>query len=188
MPIPAVLVALVIFLCPRGVLAQEATSPDPLVGCYRVEVGRWGPRDHPEREHPVVPPAEFRLRAEIGTEPFERGQPVVRPLLRGGGGAAWERVGADSVRVWWANGMWGTVLRMRIEGESLRGTATSWTDVIYVDADGKPLPGLHAEAVARRTPCPTEPRGAWHPASPVRQGFARRPAPRTHPSPAAAPP
>jgi hypothetical protein len=188
MPNAAVLVALLIFLCPRGLLAQQATAADPLVGCYRVEVGRWAPRDHPEREHPVVPPAEFRLRAEIGTLPFERGRPLVRPLLEGGGGASWERVGADSVRISWGNGFWGTVLLMRIEGESLRGTATSWTDAFYVDADHEPLPNVRAETTARRIPCPTELRGASHPASPLRQAFTRHPAPRTHPSTATAGP
>ena len=131
-------------------------SPDALVGCYRIEIGEWGPNDHPEREHPVEPPETFRLLADIGTDPLERGRPLVRPLLRAqdGGGAYWERVGADSLRIAWSTFFWGTQLQTQIEGESLRGVVTSWTDVIYVNEDRTPLPNLTAEAVARRVRCP----------------------------------
>ena len=131
-------------------------SPDPLVGCYRIEIGEWGPEDHPERAHPVEPPEAFRLFADIGTDRLERGRSLVRPLLRAqdGGGAYWERVGADSLRIAWSTLLWGTQLQMQIEENSLRGVATSWTDVIYVNEDRTPLPNLTADAVARRVRCP----------------------------------
>jgi hypothetical protein len=158
MPIATGVVALLIFLLPMRLDGQGAMSPDPLVGCYRIELGEWIPKDHPERERPVEPPGAFRLLADIGTERLERGRALVRPLLRAqdGGGAYWERVGPDSLRIAWSTLLWGTQLQMQIEGESLHGVVTSWTDVIYVNADGKPLPNLRAEAVAHRVRCPRE--------------------------------
>jgi hypothetical protein len=154
----ACVAVLLIFLLPMGLEGQRATSADPLVGCYQLEVGEWTPKDHPDREHPVEPPEAFSLLAETGANPFERGRPRVRPLLgaQHEGGASWERVGPDSLRIAWSTGFWGAELEMQIDRESLRGTATSWTDVIYVNADGKPLPNLRADAVARRVNCPRE--------------------------------
>jgi hypothetical protein len=154
MPKAPLLVVVLMSLLPLRLEGQRGTSPDPLVGCYRIELGEWAPRDHPSREHPVQPPEEFRLLAEIGTRPFERDRALVRPLLRDEGGANWERVGPDSVRISWGTGFWGAELQMRIDGETLRGIATSWTDVMYVDADGKPLANLRAEVVGHRTNCP----------------------------------
>lgn len=88
-------VVFLVLLLPLRLEAQRATPPDPVLGCYRMEVGEWIPRDDPEREHPVPPPEEFRLLAKIGTKPFERDRALVRPLLgaQDGGGASWERVG-----------------------------------------------------------------------------------------------
>jgi hypothetical protein len=158
MPKAAGLVVLLLSLLPMQLAGQGATPADPLVGCYRIELGEWMPNDHPEREHPVPPPRTFRILADVGTERLERGRALVRPLLRArdGGGAYWERVGPDSVRIVWSTAFWGADLQMRIAGESLRGVATSWTDVMYVNHDGTPFPGLRAEAVARRVRCPRE--------------------------------
>jgi hypothetical protein len=151
-------VLLLLFLLPMRLAGQRAAAPDPLVGCYELVIGKWIPQDHPDAESPVWPPARFRLQAEHSPGSTERGHASVLPLLDGDAGFAfWERVGPDSVQVAWSTGFWGTVLRMHVDGDTLRGTVSSWTDVLYVNADGSPLPAVHAEAVAHRRHCPDRP-------------------------------
>jgi hypothetical protein len=105
--------------------------PDPLVGCYRLEFGSWTPALHPGNASYQTPPETLRLMDRMGTGVFERDRLLVRPTIPFGRSpsAFWERLGADSVRVVWTNGLAGVTLRLSIGGEVLDGVAQVFTDV-----------------------------------------------------------
>ena len=82
-----------------------------------------------------------------------RGWPMLRPLLAPDdemSSAGWRPVGPDSVMAVWSDGFVGVRLHLRVDGDTLRGLAETFTDVVIVE--GPPHPQAHV--VARRIPCP----------------------------------
>jgi hypothetical protein len=164
MAMPLLLLA---FAIPSSAVGQAtaAENADPLVGCYRLEIGEWTPRlDAPRYQ---IPPAEFRMLAEIGGEsPFELNKNLVRPVIPYGRtpSAIWQRsssgkgpsspideaIAGGDIQVTWTNGFAGVRLRLLASADSLHGTAIAFTDML----SSRPLP--QAQVVARRVPCPNE--------------------------------
>ncbi len=140
--------ALLVFGFPAIASGQQGAAGDPLIGCYRLEIGPWEPVRHPSNIKYQTPPDELRLKSEVGESRFEQGKTIVRPVIPHGRtpSAYWVRVGEDSIHVIWTNGHAGVHLRMQISANSLHGIATAFTDVI-----GAPVPRAHA--VVRPTSC-----------------------------------
>ena len=132
-------------------LAQQA-SLDPLVGCYRLELGAWDPPLYPGSAEYVTPPEEIRLSREVGEGVFEQGKTIVRPVIPHGRtpSAFWERIAEDSVRVVWTDGHGGVRLDLQVTADSLYGIARLFADVI----GGPPAP--QAKVVLRPAPCGDE--------------------------------
>ncbi len=125
---------------------------DPLVGCYQMT--RAAPSS-PESDARIPMPPPFRLDSVFGTGAFSCGkarvlwasptQDYFAPPI------SWARVGPDSITIVWSNGFGGLVVRLGIHGKTMRGTATTFSDVVT----GAPDPT--ADVIATRIPCPLPP-------------------------------
>lgn len=131
-----------------GIVRAQQSQP---AGCYVAEIGDWSPPRPAGNEAHQSPPEQFVLKDSTGSSHFERGRKIIRPVIPVGGGtpnAFWEQIGSDSVQVVWTNGFAGVRMRLAIEGDVLRGTATAFTDVRW---EGMELPTAVVEA--RRVEC-----------------------------------
>lgn len=135
-----------------AVSAQERGETDGFAGCYAVELGEWQPPLLEGNESYQSPPDTVHLTEEIGSEIFEEGKKLARPVIPTGRtpSAYWFQPTADSVRLIWTNGFAGVHLHLQATDEGkLVGGAEATTDVV-----GPPVPETHA------TLSPTECQGA----------------------------
>lgn len=51
------------------------------VGCYVIDVGEWDPARHESERSAQTPPRRIELRAERGTDSFEDGRLLLRPVI-----------------------------------------------------------------------------------------------------------
>lgn len=152
---PTVAAALAILCGTSPAAAQEGRvywepAPARLVGCYAFSITTWHRGALDGRR---FRPPSMRLEAVHGTDTFECGQLLVRTpsgerLHRERAWWHWRPIGSDSVEVLYSDGFTGVDMVLRAVGDTLRGTATAFRDVV----DGTPDPT--AEVTAVRIPCP----------------------------------
>ena len=142
--------------CHRPV--QPASGPRTVAGrCYQFPASYFQPRVPRESAAVVgfsrdtLPSADRRRRPSDGTMRVYAGDPQFDGVRRRRVASAWWMRGPDSVDVVWgaasANHA-STTFELKIAGDSLRGTATSRSDV----------PSAHvASVVAVRVDCPAPP-------------------------------
>ncbi len=140
------LVALALFA--SGLTAQSTPSIASVAGCYTITLGEWsGPFPSGSADY-HQPPATFRLDSTLRasrqgyyTVTSAPLTPAIRRLVPG-----WRLRGADTVSLHWSTGFAGVNLRLAVRGDTLRGTARAFQDVI-----GPTQPT--ANAVAIRISC-----------------------------------
>lgn len=107
----------------------------------------------PETLIPMPPP--FQLDSVLGTGGFTCGKTRVLwaspPQDYFAPPISWSRVGPDSIRISWSNGFGGLVAELGIHGNTIRGTATTYSDM----KTGAPDPTVAVIVV--RIPCPLPP-------------------------------
>ena len=121
--------------------------------CYRLQVGPWsGPFiAHSLRE---PPPTAIALDTGTARSPFHRGMWAYAiapsPPLETGFWLSWWRSGPDSIHVAESNGEYGVAFTFTASGDTLRGVAQFYTDLIGPKQPSAPL-------LAVRIPCPSPP-------------------------------
>jgi hypothetical protein len=128
-------------------------APSGLPGCYRLALGPWSgpfPSGWPAAHQP---PAHIRLDSAPLPPPHDRdGYRRVEPDLAAFGGGTvppgWRAVRADSLEAYWSNGFAGVTLALAARGDSLRGTAHAFHDVV-----GPGVVQPTAAVRAARVPC-----------------------------------
>ena len=125
------------------------TAPAQATRCFGVHIGEWRPPSEPSPRQEA--PEIFELLEETGTERFERGKKIVRPVIGhlGFPSAYWELRQPDSMLVTWTNGFEGVQFRLAGEGERWAGMASTFSDVRVA---GQPRPS--APMVLSPVPCP----------------------------------
>jgi len=127
-------------------------AADPLVGCYQMTRAS---ATSPEAEARIPMPPPFRLDSTLGTGVFNCGKTRVlwasSPQHYFAPPISWARVGPDSITIVWSNGFGGLVVQLGMHGNSMRGTATTFSDM----ETGAPDPTTFVTLV--RIPCPPPP-------------------------------
>jgi hypothetical protein len=107
-------------------------SPETIQGCYELGVLNWKP-DLKLGEDSVfiTPPPRIQISAERGSIGFEKNGYIVRAapglpksIYRD---SYWEPAGSKSIEIVFSTGTSGLTMRLRLDGETLRGKAkTHW--------------------------------------------------------------
>jgi hypothetical protein len=111
---------------PAGSLASRSR----FVGCYQVRLGPW---TNPPM---LAPPFEFRLDSTASTSAlfFSGGfSSVVPSNLTGRETAGWRIENDSTISIHWSTGFVGVSLKLRVDGDTLRGKATSGADTFPSD-------------------------------------------------------
>ncbi|GEM_PF-2204839 len=149
------------------VARATVSKGDPLVGCYRMK--RAKPAS-PAAVAQIPMPPPFRLDSVLGTGVFSCGKTRVQwaspPQDYFAAPASWERVGPHSITIWWTNGLGSLQARLEIHGDTLRGTATTYSDVW-----SRTHPT--ADVIVSRIPCPPPPADSAALATLVQPGTRR---------------
>ena len=127
----------------------QAPTYDQVAGCYNLAIGEWNRPLGGEKGLHAIP-----VSIRLDTAPAMRGGRVAYPDIAFPMGRAmrgmprWEMLG-DTVLIVWSDGYSPTVLRLRRDGNQLRGWADAQSDAI---PPGKPN-WPRALVVARRITC-----------------------------------
>ena len=118
---------LAVALMATGLNAQAASA---FTGCYSVTMGGWsGPFPSGSSEY-HQPPRAFRLdTASISIDGYHRVEPNIARLgnrMQPG----WRVSAPDSVHVFWSSGFAGVDLKLVARGDTLKGIARAFHDVI----------------------------------------------------------
>jgi hypothetical protein len=128
----------------------EVLKPEAISGCYELGALNWRPdlRLGEDAEF-ITPPRRIEILAEHGTKGFEQNGYLVRPapgvprsIHRG---SYWVPKGPNAVEVVWTTGFSGLSMHLNLEGETLRGKATTFWDF--------PRRTQTAEVVAHKVDC-----------------------------------
>ena len=135
--------ASLLLLCGTARHGQGQMPSDSLAtGCYRISsIDSVLPF--------ALPPREFTLSLELGTDGLERGRRLARPLVDRYRYASWDLGPADSITVIWTTGF--VVSRLRLTHSSrdtLRGILQQ-SDDVRIEGEVEP----QAAAVVLRVPC-----------------------------------
>jgi hypothetical protein len=121
--------------CKPAAKARSSTLAS-VAGCYRINLGRWSWRFPSGLTTEHIPPEHFELdTALLGPPDDAWHQRRVMPQMlvvapRHVWPAGWRFNGADSIEVTWSTGFAGVRLRLRSYGDTLRGRAQSFYDVV----------------------------------------------------------
>lgn len=144
-------VALILAACHTAPPATEPApdTPQSLAGCYHVVVGPWTVTG---AHMGLTPPSEFRLdttRSPSQWDASRRGRAVtsISPL-RDVRFSSWQATARDTIFVSWSNGFAGAGLRLAVRGDSVSGTARTFSDA------RTEFPDPTAPARGRRIDCP----------------------------------
>lgn len=155
---PAAVLALCCFNATAGEAQQSEPDPARVAGCYAVEHGAWdaelerGYHPSPSQLAALVRLDTTRFR-EMRQDRWYTAHPVPALPPRQGGFRMWRFTAPDSVAVVEFLPFAGFHLEAAVEGDSLRGQVTAFTDMLV---DGKPSE-VRAPFVGRRVPCPASP-------------------------------
>lgn len=130
--------------CPR----RSRVERQHFAGCYALRLGRWWPWGIGDDAQFVTPPAEFELKAERGTERFEKGELLIRGTLSTPPwhrSSFWVPRNGRNVLLVWTNGLSGVSLNLKKTGSDVRGWAHAHFDF--------PTPPYMAHVVARPITC-----------------------------------
>jgi hypothetical protein len=162
-PRPAVLLGLLTLFCaglsyaPKrlaGESPQDKESklikPEIIQGCYELGTLNWRPDlKLGEDAEFITPPRRIQISAEHGGKGFEQDSYLVQPapgVPRSIHRASyWVPKGANAIEVVWTTGFSGLSMNLNLEGETLRGKATTFWDF--------PRRKQTAEVVAPKVDC-----------------------------------
>jgi len=162
-PRPAVLISLLALFCiglssaPKrlaGESLQDRESkfikPEIIQGCHELGTLNWRPDlKLGEDAEFITPPRRIQILAEHGSKGFEQDGYLVRPapgVHRSIHRASyWVPEGPKAIEVVWTTGFSGLTMRLNLEGETLRGKATTFWDF--------PRREQTAEVVAHKVDC-----------------------------------
>ena len=132
-------------------VAQDATPRD----CYQLRVGPWSPPLDDDSVYYRIPSVVQVVgdRDAASAGPLEPNLRYPDPDRSFPGLPAWTRE-ASVFRLMWSNGFAATIVTLRVQGDSLVGTATAEADVITVPPTAPPS----APVSARRVACPVRAR------------------------------
>ncbi len=136
------LVSLLILGTTASTVEGQTPSDSLAPGCYRISsIDSIMP-------YPL-PPRDFTLSLELGTDGLERGRRLARPLVDRYRYASWSTGPADSITVVWTTGFVVSRLRLRqSSGDTLRGILQQYDDV-RIEGEVEP----QATVVVLRRPC-----------------------------------
>ncbi len=112
---------------------SQLIKREAVQGCYEFETLIWRPdlRLGEDKEF-ITPPPRIQIFAEHGTVGFEQDGYLLRPapgvprsIHRG---SYWVPKGPNTIEAVWTTGFSGLFMRLSIEGETLRGKATTFWD------------------------------------------------------------
>ena len=136
---------------------QESGETQSLAfaGCYELTLGRWWPWSYGEDTVYVTPPSHIELLSVRGSEGFEKDSFLIRTVpatkLVGSGwrvSSFWQLNSKDWLTLTWTNGFTGVSLKLKKQGDELRGWAHPHFDFPHL------IPRT-AHVAARKIPCPT---------------------------------
>ena len=160
---PAVLIGFSSLFCvaitsaPRQSIGQKAevdesksVKPETIQGCYDLGTLSWKPDLKLGEDEPfITPPQRIQILTERGTIGFEKNGYLVRPapgfpksIHRA---SYWESSGPRTIEVVFTTGTSGLSMKLKVEGETLRGEAKTHWDF--------PRRGQTAQVNARKTEC-----------------------------------
>ena len=132
--------------------AEESkfVKPESIQGCYDLGALNWRPDlKLGEDETFITPPQRIQILVERGSTGFEKNGYLVRPapgfpksIHRA---SYWEPTGSDTIEVVFTTGTSGLSMRLKIEGETLRGKAKTHWDFLRKEQT--------AQVIARKTEC-----------------------------------
>jgi hypothetical protein len=111
---------------------SKSVKPEAIQGCYELGALSWKPDlKIGEDEVFITPPQRIQLLAEPGSVGFEKNGYLVRPapgfpksIHRA---SYWESTGPRTIEVVFTTGFSGLSMKLKVEGETLRGEAkTHW--------------------------------------------------------------
>ena len=122
-------------------VAEQGQSP---VGCYHLRLGAWSkPVDRG-----FVPPPVFRLDSALAVKAASVARKVEPQFLHTRGPwPLWFVDHGDTIQVIWSTGFQGVALSLKEQGDTLRGIAHTFTDVVGLMASPQ------ASATAVRVNC-----------------------------------
>jgi hypothetical protein len=162
---PVVLIGLSSLFCaaiisaPRQSVGQKpeadepkSVKPESIQGCYDLGTLSWKPDlKLGEDQEFITPPQRIQILAERGSTGFEKNGYLVRPapgfsksIHRA---SYWESTGPQTIEVVFTTGFSGLTMKLKVEGETLRGEAKTHWDF--------PRRKQTAQVNARKTECGT---------------------------------
>ena len=129
---------------------SKSVKPEAIQGCYELGALSWKPAlKLGEDEVFITPPQRIQLLAEPGSVGFEKNGYLVRPapgfpksIHRA---SYWESTGPRTIEVVFTTGFSGLLMKLKVEGETLRGEAKTHWDF--------PRRKQTAQVNARKTEC-----------------------------------
>jgi hypothetical protein len=114
-----------------SVAHAQNVSPESVVGCYDLRLGPWKPHP-PEDSLPYAPPPRVQLVTAPAVATFGPGyltlSPAPNSLPSVHEFAGWRPGGGDSLDLYWSTGFQGLEMTVRVVGDTLRGSARTFTD------------------------------------------------------------
>jgi len=131
---------------------QEVVKSENIQGCYDLGKLSWEPDlKLGEDQEFITPPPRIRILAERGSIGFEKNRYLVRPApgfpKSIHTASYWESTSPSTIEVVFTTGFSGLSMKLKIEGETLRGEAKTHWDF--------PRRGQTAQINARKTECGT---------------------------------
>jgi hypothetical protein len=113
---------------------HEDTSVASVAGCYELKLGRWWPWGFGEDNKFVTPANRIQLLLDRGTEGFEKGYYLIRPMKSasfGRGGVSYWFVGSNGqAALVWNDGFTGVTLEVQKHANELEGWAHPHFDAV----------------------------------------------------------
>ena len=117
---------------PKGAPHSTPISPEAVQGCYEIGKLAWHPKFEGEDLVFITPPERIQLLAERGSQGQKKDEYLVRPapgfpesIHRY---SFWRPTGGHSLEIVWSTGFSGLTMRLKIDGEALKGKAKPFWD------------------------------------------------------------
>ena len=130
----AVVLVLLLVACTSGRSDDAASgmSPDAWPQCYALRTGDWTPPSGQKLDVTHAPPLVVRLDTQQVEHSVEQQRhrlgPDIPALGQRGLAPSWTRLGPDSLELLWSSGYEGVFVTVGIRGDSVSGSARTFTD------------------------------------------------------------
>ena len=125
---------LVSYATPTAASHSRLISPEAVQGCYQIGKLEWHPKFEGDDLVFITPPERIQVLAQRGTEGREKGEYLVRPapgfpksIHRY---SYWRATGSHSLEIVWSTGLSGLTMRLKVEGNNLKGKAKPFWDFL----------------------------------------------------------